>query len=336
VPAVNPVRFDGESVQTNSALSPRAALMLFPSETSTIFASYSRAFRAPSPEELYFLYSGVIARSEHLSPETVDSGELGLKQKFGLHSLLASVFASRWNGMNALLATGQLQHYGTVGDIINYGANLGLEGTFLDTRVHYGLSVTYGYARRTGIDQAPLSSYPAAVSGSVEQALAQRKTHPELIASPEIFGNARLSYDFQGDAPEIALVAAVYGPRLTTFAYSSTLNLPAASAMGAASSVDVPGATWRSNINPMFTDTMLELRLNVSGNIPLLPALRYHIMANYLASPAFEANAFGPLPGRTVPTSAAVPGITDPPKANGQLFPATRLTLAAGLEVAFD
>jgi hypothetical protein len=174
------------------------------------------------------------------------------------------------------------------------------------------------------------------VRDSVEQALAQQKTHPEVTAAPELSGNARLAYDFQGAAPELALVAVIYGPRLTSFAYSNALNLAPATAMGAPSAVTVHGPVWRSNLEPKFTDTMVELRLIATGQIASMSALHYHIMANYLASPAFEANSYGPLPGRTVPTSAVVPGVTDPPKAAGQLFPATRLTLAAGLEVTFD
>jgi outer membrane receptor protein involved in Fe transport len=336
LPSTNPVQYSGVPDVNNSAVSPRAAVMVFPTSTTTAYASYSRAFRAPSPNELFYVAQAVIP-SKGLTPETVDSGEVGIKQQFGTNRAVVSGFVSNWNNLISLVPSGTPGKftYGSSGGITNYGVNLALEGSALLTRLHYGLSFTYGYARQE-LSAPPVSDFPAPVQGAVTAAIAQSQSKTELVGAPAASGNARVSYDFQGGAPEVGLAAAVLGPRLTSFAYSNTLLLPPAAAGGAPTAFPAYGYLWRSNTNPQYTSPMVELRANVAGPVPRLPALRYHLFASYLFSPALEPNAIGPNPSGAVPSVANVTGLVPVPPSTGQLAPAIALTVGAGLELTLD
>jgi outer membrane receptor protein involved in Fe transport len=334
LPVTNPATYGPKVDNNNSAISPRAAVMLFPTDSTTVFGSYSRAFRAPSTNELHLVSSGVLPAS-NLKPETVDSGEVGLKQKLGVHRLLASTFVEKRSGLIGFVPASVpgKQIYSGVGDIKNYGFNLGFEGKLDADRFHYGGSFTYAYARRT-ISPVAYTLSPAA-QAAADAAMPESKTKTEILGAPEWSGNLRMAYDFQGNLPEIALAAALLGPRLTGFGYTSVLAVPPASEGAAPTTANVPGQVWRSNIDPLKTDMMVQMRLNVHGIVPYIPALRYSLMANYLFSPAFEPVSYGPTTGGAVPTTAAV---NNPyfPQSQGQLFPMPRLTLAAALEVNFD
>ncbi len=334
-PLTNPVDYVAKADTNNSAISPRAAIMLFPTDSTTLFASYSRAFRAPSTNEMHLVSSGIVP-SSNLKPETVDSGEVGLKQKFGVHRALASVFVEKRSGLIGFTpaSTPGKQTYSGVGDIKNYGFNLGFEGSLLANRLHYGGSFTYAHARR---EIAPVAAKLApATQAAAEIAMAESKTSTEILGAPEISANLRVAYDFQGNLPEIALAAVILGPRLTGFGYTSALVIPPAAQGGAPTSAPVFGRVWRSNLDPFKTDTMVELRMNIGGPLPYVPALRYSLMANYLFSPGFEPVAYGPTPGGSVPTTAVVNGLPRFDQSRGQLFPSPKLTLAAALEINFD
>jgi outer membrane receptor protein involved in Fe transport len=329
LPSVNPATYSASPDVTNSAVSPRAALMIFATSTTTAYASYSRAFRAPSPNELFFF-----GPTSNLAPETVDSGEIGLKQQFGAHRGIVSGFVSNWNNLIGLVPTNATGvTYGSSGGITNYGVNVALEGSASVDRLHYGLSFTYAYSRQE-LSTPSLSAFPSSVQGVVAAAAPESATKTELVGAPAASGNAHVSYDFRGDSPEVGLAIAVYGPRLTSFAYSNTLVF--ADPSGAPNAFPAFGYQWRSNTNPEYTDPMVVIRASVTGPVPKLPALRYHVFANYLATAALEPNAFGPNPAGQVPTVAAVPGLVPVPASTGQLAPATALTVGAGLELTLD
>jgi outer membrane receptor protein involved in Fe transport len=334
LPSSNPATYGPRVSTNNNAISPRAAIMLFPTDSTTLFGSYSRAFRAPSTNELH-LVSTLVEPSSNLKPETVDSVELGIKQKLGVHRAQLSTFAEKRSGLIGFVpaAAPGKQVYSGVGDITNYGANLGFDGTLVSTQLHYGGSFTYAYARRT---IAPVTStLSPGARAAADEIMSESKTKTEILGAPAWSANVRVAYDFLGNLPEVALAAVLLGPRLTGFGYTSAIVVPPATAGAPPTTSTAFGQVWRSNIDPFKTDTMVELRLNVHGNVPGLSAVRYSLMSNYLLSPAFEPVAYGPMPGGAVPTTAAVNG-TRFPQSRGQLFPMTKLTLAAALEVAFD
>ncbi|HEY5954992.1 MAG TPA: TonB-dependent receptor [Polyangiaceae bacterium] len=334
LPSSNPATYGSIVNSNNNAVSPRAAIMLFPTDSTTLFGSYSRAFRAPSTNELH-LVSTLAEPSSNLKPETVDSGELGIKQKLGVHRALVSTFAEKRSGLIGFVpgAAPGKQVYSGVGDIINYGANLGFDGTLVSTQLHYGGSFTYAYARRT---IAPVTSnLSPGARAAADAVMSESKTKTEILGAPAWSANVRVAYDFLGNLPEVALAAVLLGPRLTGFGYTSAIAVPPATEGAAPTTATAFGQVWRSNIGPFKTDTMVELRLNVHGKFPGMSAMRYALMSNYLLSPAFEPVSYGPMPGGAVPTTAAVNG-TRFPQSQGQLFPMARLTLAAALEVDFE
>lgn len=333
--ASNPAGFGPEVKTNNSAVSPRAAVMLFPTDTTTVYASYGRAFRAPSTNELHLVSTGIEPAS-NLKPEIVDSGELGVKQKYGVHRALASVFVEKRSGLIGFIPTDKpgKQKYSGVGDIENYGFNLAIDGALHGNRFHYGASFTYAHARRT-LTPIAMTLSPAA-QAAADTAIPQAEAQTRILGAPEWSGNLRLAYDFQGSLPEVAVAAVILGPRLTGFGYSGTILVPPATEGGTPTTQTVFGRAWRSNIDPFRTDTMVEARLNVGGPLPFVPVIRYTLMANYLFGPAFEPVAYGPTPGGSVPTTAVVDGLPRLPQSRGQLFPMTKLTLAATLAVNFD
>jgi outer membrane receptor for ferrienterochelin and colicins len=329
-PTSNPVVNGPLPSMQGSAVSPRGGVVLSPTDTTTIHASAGTAFRPPSSLERYTTTAAVQLAGD-LKAETVASGELGIKQRFGSQRALLTGFVSQWNDMIGLgqgSALGKVAFQDT-GNIQNYGLNAGLEGSLFLDRLQYGASFTWGYARQT-TPTPNLSGLPTALAAIAQKEAAYAVNNTQLVGAPEVYGNARVSYDFQGLGPVAALAASVYGPSLTSFAYTNVL------AVAPGSDVPVFGYNWRSTTNPKYTDPMVELRLTLTGPVPSMPAVRYRLMGSYLFSSAFTPNAYGPQPGGSVPTVANVPGLAYVPESTGQLFPTAVATVMAGLEFNVD
>ncbi len=78
-------RFDEHSIYGDTA-SPRAGLLYRPNESSSVWLSYSEAYRAPTLNDLYAFYEdpiyGIISRgSTSLKPESSKSTEMGFSTK---------------------------------------------------------------------------------------------------------------------------------------------------------------------------------------------------------------------------------------------------------------
>jgi outer membrane receptor protein involved in Fe transport len=329
-PSSNPVTNGPLPSMEGSALSPRGGIVLSPTETTTVHASAGTAFRPPSTVERYTT-TPVVQLAGDLKPETVVSGEVGVTQKLGVHRALLTGFVAQWNDM---IGFGQGSALGKVafqdtGTIQNYGANAAVEGSFLETRLQYAASFTWGYARQT-TPTPSLSGLPPALAAIAQRAAPYAVSSIPLAGAPEVYGNARISYAFEADGPVAALATSVYGPSLTSFAYTNVL------AVAPGSDVPVFGYNWRSTTNPKYTDPMVELRLTLTGPVPRLPAVHYRLMGSYLFSSAFTPNAYGAQPGGAVPTVANVPGLAYVPESTGQLFPTAVATVMAGLDFTLE
>ncbi len=80
--------------------------------------------------------------------------------------------------------------YKNVATIDDYGFNAALEGSALEGRLRYGAQLTAAHARRDDGDGPKL-----------------------LTVGPQLFGNARVSYDLTGNLPVLGLAA----PRVNEF-----------------------------------------------------------------------------------------------------------------------
>jgi outer membrane receptor protein involved in Fe transport len=329
-PTSNPVTNGPLPSMAGSAVSPRGGIVLSPTDTTTLHASVGSAFRPPSALERYTT-TAVVQLAGDLKPETVASGEVGITQKFGAQRALLTGYVAQWHDMIGL---GQGSSFGKIafqdtGSIQNYGVNAAFDGSLLLGRLQYAASFTWGYARQT-TPTPDVTGLPAALAAIAQKEAPYSVNNIQLVGAPEAYGNARVSYDFQGSGPVAALASSVYGPSLTSFAYTNVL------AIAPGSNVPVFGYNWRSTTNPKYTDPMVELRATLTGPVPMMPAVRYRLMASYLFSSAVTPNAYGPRPGGAVPTVANVPGLAYVPESRGQLFPTAVATVMAGLEFKLE
>jgi outer membrane receptor for ferrienterochelin and colicins len=237
-----------------SRASPRSAAAISPWEGGTLKAIYAEAFRAPTAYELLYSEPNVELPAPDLQPETVRSVEGSIEQTFGTQRVLFGVFRSWWSNMvqlavlseeelAAAIAQGQLApdteeayQYRNTARIDNFGYNAAYEGVLLQRRLRYALNLTSAY---TLIDRG---------DGSEPQV---------PTVGPQIFGNARVSYDLGDPLPTLALATRFYGSRPADRAFDGGFSEPP----------HAPGS--------------LELRATVSGPVPALNGLSYRASATY-------------------------------------------------------
>lgn len=257
-------RLDVDS-RFGAKLSPRAAIAATAPWSGTFKVSYAEAFRAPTAYELYYSDGANQISPAGLKPETVRSGELSYEQRVGLHRVMIGGFISRWEQMvllddatqeeiDAAVAAGQLRdgasdisRYRNVSTIINYGGNLAAEGSIAN-RLRYGLNVTLARSQRL---QADGTSLP-------------------LTVAPQLFGNARLAYDFGSDLPTLAAVVFFAGPRPVDRAFDGGW-------------AGVP-----------YAPPQVDLKVTLSGAVPKASFLSYRLGVTY-AFGARSAYVAGPL-----------------------------------------
>jgi outer membrane receptor for ferrienterochelin and colicins len=249
-----------------SRASPRTAAAISPWSGGTFKAIYAEAFRAPTAYELLYSEPNVELAAPLLQPETVRSAEASVEQTFGTQRILFGVFRSWWSNMVQVatlsedelataIAQGQLDaateeayQYRNVARIDNFGYNAAYQGMVLDRKLRYALNITSAYTRiDTGDGTAPHSP----------------------TVGPQLFGNARISYDFGGALPTIGLAAHGFGSRPADHAFDGGFaKTPRASAG-------------------------LELRATLSGPVPGVDGLRYRSSFTY-ATAARGAYVVGP------------------------------------------
>jgi outer membrane receptor for ferrienterochelin and colicins len=236
----------------SAAFSPRVAGRVEAWKNGTLKAIYAEAFRSPSIVETEYT-SDVILANPAMRPETVRSVEALVEQRFGAQRLLFGAFRSWWSDMIAvhILTAAEQQQLqqeqsitirGTgvaqlrnVSSIENFGFNSALEGSFVTTRLRYGLNVTGAVARQQS-------------EGDVKS---------PITVAPNVYGNARVSYDLSRGWPVIALAANAMSKRLADRALDGHfLPLP-------------------------YAPLQLELRATVSGDVPGMKGLSYRASVDW-------------------------------------------------------
>lgn len=285
------IRGDFDS-RFGSRASPRGAAAVSPWSGGTLKAIYAEAFRAPTAYELLFSDPDAQVRAGELQPETVRSIEGSIEQTFGTQRILFGVFQSRWSNMVQLgtlsdeevanaIAAGELSdgvegagQYRNVARVDNYGYNASYEGMALDRRLRYTLNVTGAYTRIDVGDGTP----------------------PRVpTVGPQLFGNARISYDLGAPLPTLALAAHGFGSRPADRAFDG-------------------GFTEKP-----YASAGLELRATISGPVPGVEGLRYRASTTY-ATAKKGAYVVGPNLYAADETTRA------------ELSPVSRLTGFVGLE----
>jgi len=247
--------------------SPRAALSVKPWDKGTLKAVYSQAFRAPTAYEQLDTDGVTHVANVGLKPEIVQSVEGSFEQRFGQNRIMVGAFTSWWQNLiqNSDLSQAQLDQviaqgllpagtpsatqYQNVASLNNYGFNARFEGSALHRDLRYAINVTGAYTRFDANDG----------------------TGPQLLTvAPQLFGNARISYDLPGDAPIIAVAASLVGKRPA----DKAANYSSDSTTGAVTNWAV--APW--------APTQLDLRFTVSGPVPKVKGLSYRLIADYAVS----------------------------------------------------
>lgn len=120
-------RYDYNS-DSGGTLSPRFALIYFPSEMTTAKISYGIAHRIPNAYEKYYDLAGTQTANPELRPESVHTAELALEHKFNPDTrLLASLYRYWTNDLISLVAVpGNFQNQ-NVASTHTTGAEIELE-----------------------------------------------------------------------------------------------------------------------------------------------------------------------------------------------------------------
>ena len=246
------IRYDNDP-RGGEKLSPRAAVAFDTWKDGVFKVSYSEAFRAPTFFEAFYQQTGWIPNPA-IKSETVRGAETSFEQRLGRHRLMFGAFRTWWSDLLTLrqLDDSTLQ-YQNVARIDNYGYNARVDGAI--GNFHYGASITGAHTRRSTPDG----------------------TQP-LPVAPQIFGNARVSYELPGYWPTVALATNFVGPRPADRAFDGNFT-PTPSAPASA-----------------------EFRLTLSAPVPHVPGLSYRIsgsfvtgtVAPYVAGPTQYVDATGP------------------------------------------
>jgi outer membrane receptor for ferrienterochelin and colicins len=225
------VRYDADP-RGGSRLSPRAAVAIDVWEGGVLKLIYAEAFRPPTFYEGLFTYPDEIPNPS-IRSEYVRGIESAFEQRVGRNNFLVGVFRTRWSDMLSLepLDTGFSQ-YQNSSDIENYGVNASVRGA-LDS-FHYGGSIVAARTRRV----TPDGEQP-------------------LPASPQVFGNARISYSLPNSLPTLALATTFVGRQ------------PADQLLD-------------GNFSPSpYAPASAQVRLTLSQQVSSVPGLSYRIGGSY-------------------------------------------------------
>jgi outer membrane receptor for ferrienterochelin and colicins len=248
-------------------VSPRGAANFATWKGAAFKVIYAEAFRAPTAFERYYADPTSQVAPDDLLPEIVRGVETSFEQRFGAQRLEIGGFASFWEDLVLTedlsdeevadaIARGQLedgvefaQQTRNAGSIDSFGFTARFDGSAAKGKLRYAASLTRARSRRTD----PLTAAPV-----------------ELGAASQLFGNARVSYDFSDGAPVLALASRFSGPR------------PSNDEDSGGTTAEAPG--------------QLELRATVSGTFPGVSVLTYRLTGShafhdrypYSVGPAFR------------------------------------------------
>jgi outer membrane receptor for ferrienterochelin and colicins len=271
------------SQRYDPVISPRFAANFGAWQGGTLKLIYAEAFRAPSWNEAQSQNVNLLA-ADDLRPERVRSVEVLLEQKLGAQRLLFGVFRSWWTDLIELhritpdeytrlaaenklpsLLSFSAQQYRNISSIDNFGMNARVEGGIGAGNLRYAVNATAAF---TSLDDPEFGA-----------------RHPPAV-TPQLFGNARVGYDFGERYPSIGLGTHFLGKRPAARAFEKYFP------------------------QPPYVDPQLEIRLTISGPLPFLKGLSYRGSLHYAFSdqaPYIVGRPVDNRGGRTSPTAQFAP-----------------------------
>ncbi len=287
-------RYDADE-RFGSQLSPRAAAVWSAWPDASWKVIYASAFRAPSAYELYYADPLVEPPAPNLGAETTRTVEASFEQRLGAHRVFVGVFRSWWDDLVSLqtltpeetqahIDSGALNpqtvdavQYRNIGGVNNYGINAAYGLAFLNRSLRFDVSVTAARSTMHG------------TGGS----------DGDLTVSPQVFGNARASYDLPDDLPTLGLAMTFRGRQLADRYYDGGFSDP-----------PVAKGSW-------------ELRGTVSGPLLHQPTINYRVSTTYNRA-------------RVAPYAIGAVQYAWDETTRTDLQPVNRLYGFAGLEYVFD
>jgi outer membrane receptor for ferrienterochelin and colicins len=199
-------------------LSPRAALVFVPHETSSLRVSYAEAFRGPSALELYAGDLTYVVKPRSLGPEIVRTVELEWQQRISFVNFSIRGFAAFYEDFIA-------QRSATPEETDRAFADQQLASTVDPEWVV--INDNLRRIRAFG-GSATLSAKPVrglSIAGSVTVSRTQSPGHTATLW-PNSFGNLRLAYQFRPGGPTLAFASSLArGRRLfNTAANEDSIN----------------------------------------------------------------------------------------------------------------
>jgi outer membrane cobalamin receptor len=191
-------RLDIDSV-FGARLSPRAAVVVMPSEGASLRASYAEAFRGPTALEMNQGDSTYVIPPSSLGPEVVRTAELEWQQRVGWMSLSLRAFAAFYeNLIDSRSATeAEVARALDRGELASTADPEWIVTSDNVNRVRsYGGSAT--------LQLRPLTGLTLAGSTTVSRS---STPGPTLTLWPTSFGNARVAYEFHKGGPTLGLSA---------------------------------------------------------------------------------------------------------------------------------
>jgi outer membrane receptor for ferrienterochelin and colicins len=256
-------RWDGDS-RFGSKLSPRAAVTFVPWSRAAFKLIYAEAFRAPTAWDVYYTDPrSQLAGGHDLQPEHVRSVETSFEQRWGTQRLIVGAFQSWWQDLVLLedLDDEELAAGIASGELLPDTAEASQLRNVSAVR-SYGFNAGY-----YGSLAAGSLRYGLSVTRAMSRASEPGSSADVLPVAAPTLGNARVAYTLPGTLPTLALAGRYVSQR--------------------------PIDEYTPD-NPRFTPAQVELRLTLSGDLPIA-GLSYRLTANYTTS-TLGPYAVGPIP----------------------------------------
>jgi outer membrane receptor protein involved in Fe transport len=267
-------RLDVDSL-FGARLSPRGAVVFTPVDGTTIRASYSEAFRAPTPFELTEIDPTYRLAPESLRPEVVRNVELEWQQRIEWMTFSVRGYAAFYEDLVAFDYVPEEEAQAAIdrGDLVSSA-----DPTSINTRTNLGAYRSFGGT--AGIALRPVTGLEIAGSFTyahnrvvVQDDMGMTREDP-VIFLPEWYGNARVSYQFARDGASLAVAALFAASRIpylqATFYDPATMEYLDLFGPPLGEQLDLR-ATFLSPIDPI---PGLQLRIALGYSInPRVPSL---------------------------------------------------------------